>query len=63
MVSEGIGIQSIMISSILAVFLIEEMNMRINIDDENYIDVVELMKGPLEIYNLELMHFMYFVKF
>jgi hypothetical protein len=60
MVSQGIGIQWIMISSILVVFLIEEMNMRINIDDENYIDVVELMKGPLEIYNLELMHFMYF---
>ncbi len=34
--------------------------MRIKIDDENYIDVVELMKGPMEIYNLELMHFMYF---
>jgi hypothetical protein len=49
-----------MISSILVVFLIEEMNMRIKIDDENYIDVVEFMKGPLEIYNLELMHFMYF---
>ncbi len=28
--------------------------MRIKIDDENYIDVVEFMKGPLEIYNLEL---------
>jgi hypothetical protein len=34
--------------------------MRIKIDDENYIDVVELMKGPLEVYNFELMHFMYF---
>jgi hypothetical protein len=43
-----------MISSILVVFLIEDMNMRIKIDDENYIDVVEFMKGPLEIYNLEL---------
>jgi hypothetical protein len=60
MVSQGIGIQWIMISSILVVFLIEEMNMRIKIDDENYIDVVELMKGPLEVYNLKLMHFMYF---
>jgi hypothetical protein len=49
-----------MISSILVVFLIEEMYMRIKTDDENYMDVVELLKGPLKIYNLELMHFMYF---
>jgi hypothetical protein len=49
-----------MILSILVVFLIQEMNMRIKIDDENYIDVVELMKGCLEVYNLVLMHFMYF---
>jgi hypothetical protein len=46
--------------SILVVFLIQEMNMRIKIDDENSIDVVELMKGRLEVYNLVLMHFMYF---